>query len=354
MHRILKSFGCATLLLLFVSAMLKAEPNSALPISGAAGVSTDLYWITFSGDCSCDHIFLMQIDADGNTVIAPKPVLSLADVSGNTSALSKNGTQKLNLFHWNKKAKLTRTVIDKATLKVIGKKTTTITTKDGEFLQATQRDQDNFVIGERVTGPLAAYKLSATAVPKAPGSDLDSNIPMTNDEASISSDGLMLITNRSDLDINTPDKLYAQVLDAQGVPQGTPKLLASFQDIEASDVTDVLESGLRFVVYVVDSGTIPDDRLYLQKINSSGAKVGGKKLINTPPNREEDAQTVAIDPLGRFVVFTIQGDDFGCFGQDILVYQKLSSTGEKSGPLKVLANCSLVVDDMKNLDILKE
>jgi hypothetical protein len=177
---------------------------------------------------------------------------------------------------------------------------------------------------------------------------------MFSDEASISADGLMLITNRSDFDANSPDKLYAQPLDDKGLPKGTPKLLASFTDMEASDVTDPLSSGLRYVVYVVDTGTTPDDKLFLQKINASGAKVGAKILINTPPNREEDAQVVAIDPMGRFVVFTIQGDQYGCSGQDILVYQKLANTGKKSGPLKVLASCNLVVDDIKNLDILKE
>jgi hypothetical protein len=326
------------------------------PIFGNAGnlEAIDSYWVTFSGDCGCDEIYVMQIDQNGNITVPPKAVLSIAEASANTSALSKNGPAKINLFHWNRDAKLTRTIIDKATLNVNSTKKTKITTKDGGFLQVTQKDKDNFIIGELKTGPLAAFKLSPSFVPKAPGANLDTKISMSNDEASLSSDGLVLVTNRSDLDANTPDQLFVQLLDDKGVPKGEPRLIASFQDIEASDVTGPLQNGQRFVVYVVDSGTTPDDKLLLQKISSTGAKIGSPKLINTPPNREEDNQVVAIDPLGRFILFTIQGDAYGCTSQDILVYQKLNGKGKKSGTLKVLAGCNYSTDDIMNLDILKE
>jgi hypothetical protein len=332
------------------------ESRPAAPIAGDAAVvqSTDLYWVTFSGDCGCDDIFIMQIDSNGNVTIPPTPVLSVGDASVNTSALSLNGTDKLNFFHWDGKGKLTLTVIDKTTLKPISNKKTKITTQDGEFLQVTQKDDKNFIIGERKTGQLAAFELGSTYVPKSKGSNLDTNLVMANDEASISSDGFALITNRWDLNQVNPDELYLQLLAEKGVPTGTPTLLAKYQDIEATDVTDPLAKGKRYVVYIVDSGTTPDDQLYLQKITSSGKKSGKKILINTPPNREEDAQVVAIDPLGRFVIFTVQGDDFGCYGQDILVYQGLSKKGKKSGGLKPLASCDLVIDDIRNLDLVKE
>jgi hypothetical protein len=165
---------------------------------------------------------------------------------------------------------------------------------------------------------------------------------------------LVVVTNRSDLDANSPDQLFVQLLDDQGVPEGNAQLIAKFTDIEATDVTDSLKDGVRFVVYVVDSGTSPDDKLFLQKIDAAGKKKGSKKAINTPPNREEDNQVVAIDPLGRFVLFTMQGDNYGCYAKDVLMYQGLSETGKKSGPLKLLVGCNYSSDDIMNLDILKE
>jgi len=54
------------------------------------------------------------------------------------------------------------------------------------------------------------------------------------------------------------------------------------------------------------------------------------------------------------VLFTIQGDNYGCYGKDILAYQGLTEKGKKSGSLKVLAGCNYSTDDIFNLDILKE
>jgi hypothetical protein len=176
---------------------------------------------------------------------------------------------------------------------------------------------------------------------------------MDSDEASIASDGLVVVTNRYSPTGST-EKLYIQNLDAKGLPTGAPKLLAKFKDIESVDVTNPLADGSRFVVYTVDAGTTPDDRIFLQKISAAGKKIGGKKIVNTPPDRSEDSQTVAIDPLGRFVLFTMGGDNYGCAGSDILVYQGLASDGSPNGPVKVLGSCQLVTDDIMNVDIVKE
>ena len=350
----IKIFVFVISLLLMVVLPLKAQEHTPVTGSAAQIQNVDSYWITFSGDCGCDDFYIMKIDQLGNILVPPKAVLAIADVGANTAALSKNGTSKLNLYYWNKAGKLSRVILDNTALNVLSKKNTKIATKDGEFLQVTQKDKGNYILGERLTGPLALYQISSTHVPKNPGWDIDANITMTDDEASMSADGLVVATNRSDLDANTPDQLFVQLLDDKGVPQGSAKLIAKYTDIEATDVTNELPNGIRFVVYVVDSGTTPDDKLFLQKIDSTGNKKGNKILINTPPNREENKQTVAIDPLGRFVVFTIQGDKFGCYGQDILMYQALADTGKKSGPLKVLAGCNYSSDDIQSLDILKE
>jgi ABC-type transport system substrate-binding protein len=186
--------------------------------------------------------------------------------------------------------------------------------------------------------------------------DLSPTLSSESDEASISSDGRVVITNRGNDDPNSAgsDKLFLQLLDEKGLPKGEPTLLAAFKDIEAVDVTNTLDQGKRFVVYTVDTGTQPDDKLFLQVVSEAGKKIGGKVTINVPPNRDEDAQTVAIDPLGRFVLLTMDGQNYGCSGDDILMYQGLTSNGRKQGAPKPLVGCDFVSNDIKNLDVLVE
>ncbi len=336
--------------------MASMTANAGETVSGAAGIvqSNDTYWVTFSGDCSCDSIFIMQIDGSGNILKAPKAVLDVETFGAGASALVKLGSSKLVLLHWKSSSYLARAIIDKSTLKASGVTTTGLYSFENEFLHATQKSSNNFLIAENYpNGTLSSYGISSKGIPKSTGSSLAPGAPNDSDEASISSDGLSLITNRYS-DTGSIEQLFVQALDEKGSPVGSPKLLAKFKDIESVDVTNPLANGDRFVVYTVDAGTTPDDRIFLQTINATGKKIGSKKIVNTPPDRSEDSQTVAIDPLGRFVLFTMGGDQFGCAGNDILVYQALSANGAASGPLKVLGSCDLVTDDIMNLDILME
>ena len=325
-------------------------------LSGSAGIvqSSDFYWVTFSGDCSCDSIFLMQIDANGNVLKSPKAVLDVETYGAGASGLVKMGQSKLVLLHWKSSSYMVRAIIDKSTLKASGVKTTNLYSFENEFLHITQKPSGNFLIAENYpTGTLSSHQISKKGIPKSASIDLAPNAPFDSDEASVASDGLYVVTNRYS-STGSSEKLYIQQLNEKGVPTGSPKFLAKFKDIESVDVTNSLADGGRFVVYTVDAGTTPDDRIYLQRINAAGKKVGSKKIVNTPPDRSEDSQTVAIDPLGRFVLFTMGGDNYGCAGSDILVYQALDPTGSANGPLKVLAGCQLVTDDIMNVDIVKE
>ncbi len=325
-------------------------------VTGAAGIvqSTDFYWVTFSGDCSCDSVFVMQIDANGNIIKAPQEVLDVETYGAGASALVKLGGSKLVLLHWNSFSYMTRAIINKTTLNASAIKNTGLFSYENEFLHVTQNKSGNFLIAEDyVDGSLNAVKISKKGMPKAGSTPVAPAAPLESDEASISSDGLFAVTNRYS-DTGGKEKLYVQPLDDTGSPSGPPKLIAKFKDVESVDITNPLPDGNRFVVYTVDAGTTPDDRLYLQTISPTGKKVGGKKLINTPPDRSEDSQTVAIDPLGRFVLFTMGGDDYGCVGNDILVYQALSTDGSPNGSLKVLGSCELVTDDIMNLDVVQE
>ena len=325
-------------------------------VTGPAGIvqSADQYWVTFSGDCSCDDIFVMQIDGAGNVIKQPKAVLDIATYGTGASALLKLGTSKLILLHWKDSTFLARAIISKSTLKASGIKTTGLYSYESEFMEVTQNASGNFLIAEdALDGTLSAYKISKKGIPQTQASQVSPQAPMSSDEASISSDGQIVVTNRYSA-TSTKEKLYVQPLDNNGAPKGSPTLIAKYKDVESVDATNPLPDGNRFVVYTVDAGTVPDDRLYLQVVNPQGKKVGQKKLINTPPDRGEDSQTVAIDPKGQFVLFTMGGDQYGCPGNDILVYQALASNGKPNGTVKVLADCSLVSDDIMNLDIVQE
>jgi len=325
-------------------------------VTGAAGIvqSNEFYWVTFSGDCSCDSVFVMQIDANGNIIKAPKEVLDVETHGAGASALVKLGSSKLVLLHWNGFSYMTRAIINKSTLNASAIKSTGLYSYENEFLHVTQKKSGNFLIAEDyVDGSLSGFKISKKGIPKSVSTAVSPAAPLLSDEASIASDGLFAVTNRYS-DTGGKEKLYVQTLDDAGSPSGAPKLIAKFKDVESVDVTNPLPDGNRFVVYTVDAGTTPDDRIYLQTINPTGKKVGGKKLINTPPDRSEDGQTIAIDPLGRFVLFTMGGDDYGCAGSDILVYQALSTDGSANGSVKVLGSCDLVTDDIMNLDVVME
>ncbi len=205
--------------------------------------------------------------------------------------------------------------------------------------------------------PLDSFKefvLNAKGLPGGGSFDAVSGILPPSDEGSVAADGLAVVSNRGDDSTGADNELYFQRLDENGKPVGDPTPVASFADIESVDVTSALDQGKRFVVYVVDSGTKPDDKIFLQVMSADGKKVGSKININTPPDRQEDNQNVAIDPLGRFLLFTQEGSKFGCPLNDILMYQALNSNGTKRGGAKVLVSCGLVSDDIINLDVLPE
>ena len=358
----LKFFLIASILLLSCGSFLWTHSvvNFA-PVTGKAGQiqKANFYWITFSGDSDNDPIFLMQIDSSGNVIRAPKAVFPAARFGSQTgaSALGKNGN-KLNLWHWGARNILYRGLINTSTMTAAGLKIIPfVTTSDDDTLQATQKGSKNFLIVETFGRQLEAFPVAASGLPNGKIWELSPKAPRVNDEGSIAPDAGVVITNRNVPDVKRPpaDEIYLQLLDANGKPRGTPKLLATIQDIEASDVTNALADGKRFVVYVADKGTVPpDNKLFLQVVGPSGSKIGAPALINVPPTRDQDDQNVAIDQDGRFVIFTIGGNNFGCTGKDILVYQALTPTGKKSGPLKVIAKCGFVRGDIINIDMLKQ
>src|SRR5262245_36699759 len=358
----IKVFAVTAIFLFYFGTIIWSHTVSDFaPVTGKAGQiqKTDFYWITFSGDSDNDPVFLMQIDSSGNVIRAPKAVFGAARFGSQTgaTALGKNGN-KLNLWHWGGKDILYRGLINTSTMASAGlKQVPTVITTDDDTLQVTQKGSKNFLIVEEPGRQLFAVPVAASGLPSGKPWELAPKAPRVNDEGSIAPDAGAVITNRNVPDVKRPpaDEVYLQLLNAEGKPRGNPQLLATIQDIEATDVTNALAGGKRFVVYVADKGTAPpDNKLFLQVVNASGSKVGAPSLINVPPTRDQDDQNVAIDQDGHFVIFTIGGNNFGCTGKDILVYQALTPAGKKSGPLKAIAKCGFVRGDIINIDMLKQ
>lgn len=352
MKRILYNFAFFIWMISFAS----LSTAVSAPITGRAGAieAGDLYWISFGGDHNGDSYFLMQIDSTGTVTMTPRAVIPCgrinACVKAGATSLSKNGPAKLNYWVYGNDI-LYRVLLSKTTFKIVGVKKFNLVTNDDDGLQITQRGGDNFILVEQPPHDLTAYNVTPAGLGSTKW-DVVPNAPDSNDEGSLASDGGAATTNRNVPDVRNPppDRLYYQTLNSNGKPQGNPVLLATSQDIEASDVSNILGGGNRFIAYVIDT----NNSINLQVVDASGAKVGAPIKIRGSVRRDVDDQTIAIDPRGRFVVFTATGSAYGCPGHDVLLYQAINPNGHKVGPVKVLARCDAVEDDILNIDILNE
>jgi len=188
----------------------------------------------------------------------------------------------------------------------------------------------------------------------------------------ISADGLMAISsaensNYDDADIRTfakdndfADKIYSQQISATGAPVGTPNVIGDLggnktpsgaSQVSGIDVTNPLASGRRFVVFATRSLDTPDssngDDLVLQAIDANtGVKIGNAiKLLTNDEMILTMMQGIAVDPDGRFVLFTRRpvlstapgtSDPSGDVARDSLFFQKLNADGTASGNPKEL------------------
>jgi len=184
----------------------------------------------------------------------------------------------------------------------------------------------------------------------------------------VSADGLMAITSVEigqldeqftfsgtgfvGLDTDRADKVYVQPLTANRGTNGDPKVVGETDPQTGPvDVSNPLAGGKRFVIFATRSTDDPDtsneDNLILQPINAvNGDKLGGPKILQT--NREMVMtwwQGLAIDPLGRFVLFTqreflsppVNNDtDTGDEGRDDLWYLALDANGNAVGAKKLI------------------
>ena len=83
----------------------------------------------------------------------------------------------------------------------------------------------------------------------------------------------------------------------------------------------------------------------------TGARLTARKTLLLSDTEEND-QSIAVDPLGRFFLYTEDGNSEGCDGHDIVFYQALDANGNLSGPRKNIVGCDFIAAENYNDDIL--
>jgi len=298
---------------------------------------------------------LMQIDSIGNVLIPSQKVVRQSVVRtelGAPTALRRTGG-RLTMWITDRHLNVIRVRIDKKSLQVLSVHNTGIVTANRNRLQVSQRDTEDFLVadllGQQGVQPSALH-LDDKAI------FTDRVTPISRSEfdcfdgfhcgPSVSSDGNMAILGYRE---NKTTTLSLQPLTVAGRPKGNPVEVVTTPKgttIPSFDVTNPI-SGSRFLVYVEFkvSSAAGTQTLYLQKVSSGAGNLIGDR-IQIATGLVTAGQSVAIDPLGRFVLYTISNYPFP--GTN-LIFQALDATGHTSGNPKQIAS---KVDS--GVDILKE
>ena len=328
------------------------------PVTNAVQPTPE-YWIVFGGHLPRDPVYLLKMDAKGEVLVLPRVVLTRKDFGSTVgaAALAHNGNGGLHLWRWGKDRFLYHALIDKNPIQTREvHRIDSLVAREADTLQVSQRREHNFLLFEGPENQLMAISLGPDGHPQGKAWRVIRKVPRQNDEGCASADGFLVLSNRHDAAApsDRSDRIFAQNLQENGRPDGLANEIMKAQDIEACDVSNATKTGKRWTVYILDHGTDPEDLLVLQRLDSDASRIGGPIPVHAPENRNEDDQNVAIDPRRKFVVFTIDGRDFGCSGKDVLVYLRLGKNGHPLGEPKLIAGCGLVGGSIVNIDILQD
>ncbi len=311
------------------------------------GMATDYYWIAFNSGRdregpppSAGPKHLMKIDMFGNTIVPSQKVIQNSSTyhsPGNAGiGISSQNEKSLNLWipdSKNPSGDVSRALINKQTLRLIFLQKTSLNTNNVQYLQVTQRPENNFLALLINEANYIGFSVSPTGTPTSSSWMLTSNpTDCLGCPYSVSSDGKFMLI--SDLITSTnpnKQKLLIQRLGPMGHPIAKPVPLPTGGIPSANDISGPLPNGQRYVLYSLDgSPSSPRNRpMFLQVINSAGTPVGERNQIGLDVVHYQSA---AIDPKGRFVIYITREFD----GSD-LVYQALDVIGRPSGAPRVLA-----------------
>lgn len=337
------------------------------------GITPPLYWITYN---TAQGRALLKIDSDGNVIRPPTIVVpfsqsrllysagAIANGPGGTIHLWFLGDGGATERHF----RLFQAQIDKKTLHRLSLRKTDVSASTQFFLHTSQRKQDNFLAIQQLHKHVPFLMgLDIDPVGELLGSSyflsnqdlgIESCQSGSNCSGGVSSDGKRAyLINRSTLYDST---LFTQRIGKEKTPVGSPQPIEELIDnpgalsggIWAADMTNKLPGGVRYLVYLWSPQYVTSyqsNRLYLKIASNAGEKLG-QRILLYKYFLIQSGQSIAIDPHGKFVIFTITdltGQRFN--GDNVLVYQALDSTGHRIGRAKVLTR-----NAYSGIDILQD
>jgi len=232
--------------------------------------NTNQYWISFGSDDPTDARYLMKIDNAGNVTIPATAVIPASKVGGVTgsTAISADGNE-LNLWTFGTGNAVYRARISTSGLSLLSIKKTSLVAKSQSTLQSSQGTK-RFLAIEQPSQVMRAYELKSSGLPDNTKWRLSPRTDGGHETGSVSADGLAAISN----DLDSPnDRLYFQKLKSSGLPANNPTVVASGK-ITGCDVSSLIGSN-RYVLYQTEDG-----RLFLQVITDAGAKLGAPILLH--------------------------------------------------------------------------
>lgn len=308
--------------------------------------ASDLYWVSYSDEKTpCSDVSVMQIDALGQITIPPKPLNLGSKISCSLSvtALSHAGTDSLILW--------------------------LVAGFGSEPVFKSQIEKNTLAATHTVEFPLLLHQACCLQAPSSPprffaavrndvllayGVNADGSLngshwrlmPRINGfgnggSAGVTADGRMAYGATIDA---KSGKYYVQFLREDGRPTGNPTLIAS-GNIRYTDVSNVLPGGRRLAVY----WNKDTQQLLSQMIDAAtGSRLGSAKVVGVAGGT--NGQNVALDPEGRFVVFT----KVLC-AKSNLFFQALDPTGASSGSsIELLSRCGPAQFGVLGINLLKE
>lgn len=213
-----------------------------------------------------------------------------------------------------------------------------------EVLQVTQKTSANWLLGKPLfhrlyqgLGINSSLQWNGKIWPVSPA--LKGSIGT----ASVSSDGRMF-TESLITPTNVPT-IVSQPLLANGHRQGQPQIIPLSQTVTALDCSNILPGGVRYIVYrtskVQGIDTI-SSQLFLHAITANTGKPVGiskplTRIQTTVAPIAEPSQSVAIDPAGKFVLYTSYAS---VCGKNVLKFQPLIPTPSGSSSSRVIFGCN--------------
>jgi hypothetical protein len=317
-----------------------------------------LYWICYSDFYKSHSKFLMQIDSSGKIVKSPKLLTLPFEFDSVASALAMSHSGDGNILVWfaGKGGNIFRVFISKQNLNVIEMNKIDLHTGLIQSFATTQKPEENFLALKTTGKGLTAFQMYSSGFPVlfkrpwpiSPSAIGDNHQGFAPQQVGVSSDGRVSFWVKTHPE---EPKLFVQPLDQNGRIGDTATFITSVFEAGVGafggiDISNPLPGKRRFLVYAYapeERGGSIFDHIYLQVIDSdSGAKIGPRITLYNPQGGylNSTSQNVAIDPLGKFIVFE----------DNNLFFLKLDSHGKKNGLLK-----NLVMDQtISGIDILLE